>query len=236
MTPAISPIATASARRAEGASAVSGVYDDLRARILRLDLPPDATLSRGALTQEYGVSQTPVREALQRLEQDGLVRIFPQSRTVVSRIDLPQLMEAHFLRVAVECETMRRLAIAQPEAALTRAEGLLRMQDALNADLNQVDLFDDLDQRFHRALLDGVGHGGLAALIQARSGHLARARRLDLPREEKMRGIVAAHRAMLAGIRSGDPDRAAQAARDHLSGTVARLGDLRAAHPDFFCD
>lgn len=224
------------ARRFDGATAVAGVYEDLRARIIRLDLPPDATLSRNALSKRYAVSQTPVREALQRLEQDGLVRIYPQSRTVVSRIDLPQLFEAHFLRMAVECETARRLAETRPAATLQRASGLVRMQEALGADLTQLDLFDDLDQQFHRTLLEGVGQGGLSQLLSARSGHLTRARRLDLPREAKMRGIIDAHREILEGIEAGDPDRAAAAIRAHLTGTVARLDELRAAHPDFFSD
>ena len=72
---------------------VQRVYEDLRKRIITLDLPPDTTLSRSELTDTYEVSQTPIREAMQLLKQEGLVRIYPQSKTVVTRIDVPQIYE-----------------------------------------------------------------------------------------------------------------------------------------------
>ena len=86
------------------------VYSEIRLRIVSLQLPPETTLSRAELAEQFNVSQSPVREAMQRLEQDGLVASYPQSRTVVTRIDPSQISEEHFLRVAVECEVVRRLA------------------------------------------------------------------------------------------------------------------------------
>ena len=88
------------------------IYNDLRVRIINFDLKPDTPLSRKELSANYGVSQTPIREALQRLEQEGLVRIFPQSKTVVTRIDQSELREAHFLRVALETEVAQRISVA----------------------------------------------------------------------------------------------------------------------------
>ena len=85
-----------------GLAAPDRVYSELRARILAFDLPPGTTLSRADLAEAHGVSQSPIREALQRLRDEGLVLIYPQSRTVVSRIDMRQLFETQFLRVAVE--------------------------------------------------------------------------------------------------------------------------------------
>lgn len=83
-------------------SASGRIYDDLRQRILSLELPPGTNLLRTELAAKYQVSQTPLRDALQRLEQDGLVQIFPQSRTMVTRIDIPLIHEAYFLRTALE--------------------------------------------------------------------------------------------------------------------------------------
>ncbi|MGO8433620.1 GntR family transcriptional regulator, partial [Rhizobium johnstonii] len=71
---------------------------------------PDTPLSRTELTETYEVSQTPTRDALQLLPQEGLVRIYPQSSTVVTRIDVLQIYEAHFLLVALETEVCRRPA------------------------------------------------------------------------------------------------------------------------------
>ena len=86
---------------------VQRVYDDLRRRIITLELPPDTTLSRADLTEAYEVSQTPIREAMQLLAQEGRCAS-TRRRTVGSCIDVQQIGEAHFLRVALETEVCRR--------------------------------------------------------------------------------------------------------------------------------
>lgn len=223
-------------RAQSGAPAATVVHDDLRRRITALDLKPGALLSRADLAADYGVSQTPVRDALLRLEADGLVDIFPQSKTVVSRIDLTRLYEAHFLRVAVECETVRRLT-ARPDAeALARARSIVVMQKAIMSDLDQKDAFNELDERFHLTLFQAVGQENLYHLVRSRAGQLDRARKLDLPRLEKTRTIVEAHTAILDGVASGEPGRAEAAVRAHLSGTVERIPALRAENPEYFQD
>lgn len=215
-------------------SAATRVYDDLRNRIVGFDLPPDTTLTRSELAERYGVSQTPVREAMHRLEQEGLVRIFPQSRTVVTRIDLPQLYEGHFLRIAVEVEVVARLAASADAATIGKGNSLIRMQDALAGDVEQIELFNQLDEAFHRTLFAGVGQLNLHGLIAARCGHMARARRLDLPKPGKMRDVVRGHRAVIEAIEARDAGAAVDAMRDHLAGTVARIAALREENPEYF--
>ncbi len=215
-------------------SASSRLYADLRDRIVRLELPPDTTLDRSELAEHYKVSQSPVREAILRLEQDGLVQSFPQSRTVVTRIDVSRIHEEHFLRVAVECEIVRRLAEEKPQAIVTKIKGLVRLQEALVNDVDQADLFKQLDEAFHEALYEGVGQINLRHHIVARSGHMARVRTLDLPKEGKMRAVLEGHLAIVAAIAAGDGHAAAAAMRKHLSGTIERLPALRDEKPEYF--
>ena len=215
-------------------TAAGRIYEDLRLRIITVEIAPDTVLSRASLAKDYGVSQTPVREALQRLEQDGLVETFPQSRTVVTRIDADALIESHFLRRAVETEVVRQLAIRHPEETLSELEAFIAMQETLIENPAQVTMFYDLDENFHRALFAGIGYVGLHNMIRSRSGHLDRARRLDMPRRAKMREIVDGHIAILEAVRRGDPDAAEVAMRDHLSGTLKRISHLREANPDVF--
>lgn len=212
------------------------VYTELRRRILNFDLPPGATLGRTEIATHFGVSQTPVREALQRLEQDGLVLIYPQSRTIVSRIDVRQLSETQFLRVAVETEIVRRLAGNPGGETVGRAQALVQMQRTLVDSAEQMAMFADLDRTFHRTLFEGVGVGSLHAMLTRRLGHMYRAQRLELPRKGKMQAIVDAHQAILDGIASGDAERAVEAVRDHLSGTINRIASLRNEHPEFFTE
>ena len=215
-------------------SASTRLYADLRQRIVGLELPPDTTLDRSELADHYQVSQSPVREAILRLEQDGLVQSFPQSRTMVTRIDVSRIREEHFLRVAVECEIVRRLAEDSPQATITKIKGLVRLQEALVNDVDQADLFKQLDEAFHEALYEGVGQINLHRHIVARSGHMARVRTLDLPKKGKMRAVLEGHLAIVEAMSAGDGLAAAAAMRKHLSGTIERLPALRAEKPEYF--
>ena len=220
--------------RAESATASQRVYEHLRQRIVSLALPPGATLSRVELAKEYEVSQTPIREAMQRLEQDGLIKIFPQSKTVVTKIDTAQLYEAHFLRVAVEAEVARRLAMSPDPAALKKARAILEMQKTLADNLEEFDLFDQLDETFHQTLFAAIGQLNLHGLLKTKAGHLTRARRLDLPKGGKVRSILQGHKDVLDAIEAGDVEAAQESMRQHLTGTVGRIEELRRDHPDHF--
>lgn len=219
---------------ATGVTASSRVYDDLRRKIIDLELPPDATISRGELTKVYGVSQMPVREALQLLEGDGLIRIFPQSKTVVARIDEQQLQETQFLRVSLETEVVRRLAADPNPALVKRVRSIVRMQESLAGDTTQMALFNDLDRAFHTTLFEALNLKGLHRMLVRRLGHLARCQRLELPRQGKMEQIVQAHHEIIDGIEAGDPNAADAAMRAHISGTIQRISQLRAEFPDYF--
>lgn len=215
-------------------TAAGRIYENLRHRIITVEIAPDTVLSRASLAKEYGVSQTPVREALQRLEQDGLVETFPQSRTVVTRIDRDALVESHFLRRAVETEVVRHLAGNVGNETLGELDALIAMQETLIDNPDQVRMFYDLDENFHRVLFAGIGYLGLHAMIRSRSGHLDRARRLDMPRPEKMREIVDGHIAIADAVRRGDSEAAERAMREHLSGTLRRISSLQEANPEVF--
>src|SRR4051794_35403988 len=88
------------------------VFERLRMLITSLALPPGSPLSRTSLAAQFGVSSTPIRDALMRLEEEGLVEVFPQYATAVSRIDIGLAQQAHFLRQAVELEIVRGLALS----------------------------------------------------------------------------------------------------------------------------
>lgn len=202
------------------------VYSEIRSRIVSLRLPPETTLSRAELAEQFNVSQSPVREAILRLEQDGLVVSYPQSRTEVTKIDVGRIREEHFLRVATECEVVRQLAQQGSAAAVVKAKGIIRMQEALAGDVEQIDLFKQLDEAFHAALFAGVGQASLHAHVTARCGNLARVRTLDLPRAGKMVSVLKGHKAVIEAIEAADGDAAAAAMRLHLSGTMERLPSI----------
>ncbi|MFV1850186.1 MAG: GntR family transcriptional regulator [Thalassospira sp.] len=202
------------------------VYEEIRSRIIALALLPETTLVRAELAESFKVSQSPVREAIMRLEQDGLVVSYPQSRTVVTKIDVDRIREEHFLRVAAECEVVRQLSELKKSSAVTKAKGILKMQEALVGDIEQIDLYKQLDDSFHAALFNGVNQSNLHLQISARSGHLGRVRTLDLPRAGKMVSVLEGHKAIIDAIQSGDGIAASAEMRKHLSGSMERLPQI----------
>ena len=210
------------------------VFEALRELIVAVTLAPGTVLPRAELAEFYGISQTPIRDALTRLGEEGLVDIFPQHATVVSRIDIAAALQAHFLRRAVELEILHTLA-ALPDNALAALLARLDMQLRRQAEaLAPPDMaaLAAADQAFHREMYLAAGVGPLHDLVRQRSGHVDRLRRLNLPAEGKAQAIVRDHRAIVAALAARDAAAAEAALRQHLSGTLSFVEDIRQRYPE----
>lgn len=211
-------------------SAGDFAFASLRQAIISLALPPGSPLSRPQLAERLGLSQTPVREALTRLQDEGLVAVVPSASTRVAHIDLDHARQAQFLRLSLEVEMVRRLAGNPPSELAARAAAHLAEQSALIGQEG----FAQADDAFHATLYELAGIGGLWPLVRSRSGHLDRLRRLNLPSPGKMEAVVAEHGRIAEAIQAGDAAAAEQALRQHFSGTFSRIPEVRAQHPDYF--
>lgn len=220
-------------KRERRSPVVQRIYGDIRDMIVDLRLPPGSLISKNQVAQEFGVSPTPVREALLRLEDEGLVDIFPQSKTAVSLIDVQHAREAFFLRRSVEVEIARALApvFSDTQAAALRA---LVARQAVERDTGNLDAFTDYDDLFHARIYEFAGYGGLWHLVRAQQANLDRLRRLNLPGEGKVDAILAGHESMLAALASHDPDAAERAVREHLGDSIRASDEIRARYPDYF--
>jgi len=216
------------------------VFEQLRALIVSMELAPGTVLVRSELAEGFGLSQTPIRDALMRLGEEGLVQIFAQHATVVSRIDLTAARHAHFLRQSLELELVGTLAtqadaglLARLHSALAAQRALLGLQDAqgLLTGPAYAD-FIEADRAFHQVLYSALGMDDLWALVRRESGHIDRLRRLHLPVPGKAASVVAQHEAIAEAIARHDPDGARAALREHLSGTLGQIDDIRQRHPD----
>ncbi len=216
-------------------SASQQVLISLRRRILSLELPPGTALSRAGIAEEYGVSQTPVRDAMMKLEEEGLLSVFPQSKTVVSKIDVGHARETQVLRLSIELEVARRLTLAEDRAE--RLKTARRVLDAQAESLRRDDglnRFGSLDRLFHQSLCEAAGVPNLWPVVTARSGHIDRLRELNLPDPGKPANIMHYHEAIHAALTDGDPQRAERMVREHLSGTLSSVDQIMARYPDFF--
>lgn len=208
------------------------IAEILRDRILKLELAPQTVLSRAAIQLEFGVSQTPVRDALQQLADEGLVQIFPQSSTVVSPIDTEQALQAHFLRSAIEIEAVQKLTAANDARLMQALRRTIANQKAF-CEAEDFESFDNEDRLFHKALYDAAGISTLWSLVRRHSVHIDRLRRLNLPRPGKMQSVLTEHTAIVAAMEKGDPAAAAATLRKHLSGTIALIATMASENPGF---
>ena len=208
------------------------VFERLRGMIISLDLPPGSPLSRAALAGQFGVSSTPIRDALMRLEEEGLVDVFPQYATVVSRVDVQLAQQAHFLRQAVELEIVRMLAIRHDEAFTAELNATIARQQQF-AKAGDFEKFMTADNEFHAQLYAATDKQDIWSLVRSRSGHIDRLRRLHLPSPGKAQDIVRHHKLIAKAIAAGEPDEAQKYLRTHLSGTLSELARIRARHPEY---
>ena len=170
------------------------IFDHLRQEIVSLRLAPGTILSRPALAESFGVSQTPIRDALLRLEQEALVTVHPQSSTMVAPIDVDQAHEAQFLRIALECEVSRTIALDPAAHDLATPERLLEDMHTVWERAGDKPTFIARDLGYHRAMFQTTGHDGLWELVKQRSGNVDRLRNLHLPTPGKAAQILADHR------------------------------------------
>jgi DNA-binding GntR family transcriptional regulator len=219
--------------RALGVPARDQAYAALRDAIVSAELEPGRRLSENELADRLGVSRTPVREALARLRDEGLVAIVPQLGTFVTLIDPDAVADAHFVREALECNAIR-LAIDHADPA-----GLVALQANLAAqeraqDTDDSEAFDHLDDALHRFLCDLSGRDIAWHLSQRARGQLDRVRRLSFPQPGYRGLMLQEHREVVAAVAAHDADAAERALRHHLRMVLSQLPEIERAHPEYF--
>ncbi|AYD04329.1 GntR family transcriptional regulator [Neorhizobium sp. NCHU2750] len=205
------------------------VYERLRRAITTLSMMPSEALSEKELSLQLGVSRTPVREALIRLADEGLIDIFPQRGSFVAPIRLRDVEEAQFIRESLEVAVARRLSAGCSRQFLTEIKSNLYDQEkAVNAEALEV--FLDLDEAFHRSFCEEAGLSKSWRVIQAVKLQMDRVRYLSLPDLSHLRVLLAQHRAIVDAVEAGDADRAGAAMAAHLKEvlrTAQKLSEQR---------
>jgi DNA-binding GntR family transcriptional regulator len=213
---------------------VLAIYATLRREITMLQKMPRERLSENELALRFGTSRTPVREALIRLVEEGLIEVWPQRGTFVSRISLRAVKRARFVREALEVAVVRYAAERGLAAeALAQAEEALARQQGAVADPVQ---FTDADDSFHRALADGVRLGDIWAVVEREKAQFDRVRFLSLPNVTPVATLIAQHRAILDAIHAREPAAAEKAMRQHMTEVLKIADTLAARHPDLIDD
>ncbi|WP_283178865.1 GntR family transcriptional regulator [Gemmobacter sp. 24YEA27] len=191
------------------------VYELLRRSIILLEIEPGAALVEKDICAELSISRTPVREAVLRLAEEGLVNVIPHSGTYVSRISLPVAEEGFVIRRALEIESVRRAATHYTEegGVLLNAT-IARMRDLVSN--GRLELYLDEDDAFHAGIARMSGMPRIWKFITMAKVHLDRMRQLSAPVPGHLGAVTEQHAAIVAAIAAGKPDQAELAMRIHL--------------------
>lgn len=214
-------------------SAAQRIEAHLRRAIVSMELPPGTRLSEQEIAATHGVSRQPVREALIGLARTRLVDIQPQRGTVVVKISTRKMMEARFVREAIETAVARRAAQSFTPAVRVRIDDLLDLQHKAAA-RNDHGTFQRYDELFHIALAEGAGCALAWEAISDIKAHMDRACHLTLTSSQTMLELVTQHRAIVAAVDAADAEGAAEAMRRHLSEILRALPKVETEHPDLF--
>ncbi|KQT69669.1 MULTISPECIES: GntR family transcriptional regulator [unclassified Aureimonas] len=207
------------------------IYEELRRAILELRLQPGTKISEAEIAKRLGVSRQPVREAFARLGRSGYLRIQPQRATEIVRISTREVMNAHFIREALEVATARRAADRATPAMLDRLSALLSRQDAAQRADDRT-AFQREDDAFHLAIAEEAGCGFAWRLIDEQKAQMDRVRFLALAFGQP--DALDDHRRIFDALSAGDPDAAETAMRAHLARIVEIVERLRGEFSHYF--
>ena len=201
------------------------IRDSLEQRIVEGELGNGKRLDETELSRFYGVSRTPVREALQRLAESGLAEHLPRRGTFVCSPSLSQLVEMFEVMAELECMAIRlaaRRATAKDIDALEKDNETCRA--AVAAD--DTKKYYEVNARLHGRIYQMSGNSFLASEARRLHDRLRPFRRLQLRVRGRMEESMAEHDIILAALRDGDANGAMETMKKHITIVGVRFNDL----------
>lgn len=191
------------------------VYQQLRQMILDNELQPGNFVLQEELGERLGVSRTPIREALIRLEREGLIEIRPRHGMRVLPVSVEAMREIYAILAALEAEAARIVAEAgaTPELIKALEDAQATMDDAVAA--GDIHAWADANERYHNHIVEASGYARLIDMVAIIHAQSVRAQRMTLALRAMPTTANEEHREIIAALREGDSERAAKLHGDH---------------------
>ncbi|MDB4829960.1 GntR family transcriptional regulator [Paracoccaceae bacterium] len=201
------------------------IYQKLLAAIENGDLRPGDRLLETDLAQRFGVSRTPIREAIRRLETDGLVAHKPRVGAMIRVLAQQEIVELYEMRIVLE-------ATAAQMAAKHASKAEIHTLKTLNAQMMQVatDPYKVvmLNRKFHGCILSAARNRFLAQSHNSLSHALVLLGKTTLESSERVKDVVSQHDAIVEALKSVQPETAAKLMRTHMEASLEhRLNALQ---------
>ena len=214
-------------------SVQSAVYNALRNNIMSLQLKPGTAMSTQEIAQKLEVSRTPVREAFIRLQRDGLVDIYPQKETIVSRIDFQKVEQERFLRESLECSNIDLFVDKFTSRDISELELNIERQNSTVTDCNYNSLLE-LDNEFHHYMFKVTGQKLAWETIEHSSNHYARIRLITVWNKDIMTETILQHQKILSALQNKNAEYAKIAMKAHLHKLENQIAQIMKEYPDYF--
>lgn len=188
-------------------------YDHLFQAIEQGDLKPGDRLLETDLAQRFGVSRTPIREAIRKLEADGIVVHQPRVGAVVRTLGQQEIVELYEMRIVLE-------TTAAAMAAKHASNAEIRTLNALNADMASAHTdairVAQVNRKFHRCIMDAARNQFLSHSYNALSHALILLGKTTLETSARVETIVQQHAQIIDALNAGDQDAASSAMQQHM--------------------
>ena len=191
------------------------VYEELKSAIVDLRLAPGDPLREATLADQLGVSKTPIREALTRLEQEGLVETTSFKGAVVTGYSRQDLLEIYELRELLENAAARTAAESMADADRDRLDRICRESRKLKKNHDAAGLAA-LISAFDDVLFEQVRNSRIRALIENLRAHLTRIGHLTAEIPGRIEASVDEHETFVQAIAARDPEQAERQMREHI--------------------
>jgi DNA-binding GntR family transcriptional regulator len=189
-------------------------YALVKQAIFDFELMPGDRFSEAELSQATGVSRTPLRQALQQLQREGFVQVFPKSGWQVAPLDFDQFDQLYDLRVLLECHAARRLCqIEQRPQLAALADVWLVALDERSMDPDEV---RQLDESFHNELVRASGNAEMARVHQEITERIRIVRRLDFTKRPRVAATYDEHARILRALTRRRADEATRLLAVHI--------------------
>lgn len=214
----------------ESARCTEDIYAVLLREIISLQIKPGAAVSENALCERFGVSRTPIRTVLQRLQGQGYLSIVPYKGTTVTRLDYNAIENDIYARAAVESAVLRDfIQMQQPMDREAVAFALSEVEKEGNKYLSGDKDFDifrflDADIAMHRIWYKATHRLTLAPILTRPDAGYVRFMMLDVAECANVEDVLSDHRELLDIIDTRDLARIEPAVKRHLYGNIRRMG------------
>lgn len=212
------------------------VFDTLKKDILSLELKPGQSISENEICTRFDVSRTPVREALRRLQEQGFVNTVPYSGTYVTLLNLDDIRQMIYMRVAVELMVMRDFMEIATPLLLEEIRHQIRCQELLIREPGfEPEQFYRMDEQLHMIWFSATGRVKLWDFIQAQQLHYTRFRMLDFVTETDFTRIIKEHTHLLELLEQKDEKGLEEALKKHLYISMTRMKyAIEVEYKDYF--